>query len=191
MLLSELEGLIPTEVGEALYEHASRVDPDFAIVEVGSYKGKSTCYLGAGARAGRGAHVWAVEPWDLPGNVTGRFGFAQEATKKAFFRQVKEMGLEDQITAIQAFGVDAASDWDGPRVGLLYIDGDHAAPSVRADFEAWRKHLAPAATVVFDDLDTKRNPGVRRVIDDLRRRGILRCTKQAGRLGVGTYRSHT
>lgn len=192
MLLSELEGLIPAEVGEALHNYASLVDSAFAIVEIGSYKGKSTCYLAEGARSGCGAHVWAVEPWDLPGNVTGRFGFAQESTKQAFFQQVKAMGLDDQITVIQAFGADAAENWRGPRVGLLYIDGDHSASSVRRDFEAWRRHLVPGATVVFDDLDTKRNPGVRRVFDDFKRREILEwCTKQAERLGVGTYRDHT
>lgn len=177
---------MPPEVCRALYELAGYVPADQAIVEIGSYKGKSACWLGAGARAGYGAHVWAVDPWDLRGNVNGRFGFSQIETRVAFGRQVDVAGVRDQITAIRGFSVEVAASWHGPPVGLLYIDGDHAESAVRGDWSAWRPHLAPGgATVVFDDLDTPRNPGVRVVVDELA--PVLGCRKVAGRLAVGSY----
>lgn len=181
----ELEGLIPPEVAVALYELATEVPADLAIVEIGSYKGKSTCALAAGGRDGFGARVWAVDPWDLAGNPTGRFGFAESDTRKAFERQVAEQELGDRVTAIRGFSVAVAKKWSGPPIGLLYIDGDHSESAVRADFHAWCPHLAPGATVVFDDLDTPKNPGVRDVVDELA--PILDCWKSAGRLAVGTY----
>lgn len=163
--LSGLSGLITDELGEALHELAGEVPPEQAIVEIGSFKGKSTCYLAAGAKAGEGAHVWAVDPWDTPGNVTGRFGFAEPSTREAFEAQVRAERLWTRVTPIQGFSVDIAVAWDGPEVGLLYIDGDHSEAAVRGDWEAWRPHLAAGATVAFDDLDTPKNPGVRRALE--------------------------
>lgn len=165
--LDELEGLISAETGEALYELALEVSPEETIVEIGSYKGKSTCYLAAGGRDGRGAHVWAIDPWDSPGNPSGRHRFAEPETIGAFAAQLAAAALTERVFAIRGFSVKVAAAWKGPPVGLLYIDGDHTEQAVRADVEAWRPHLAPGAVLAFDDLDTPRNPGVRVVVDEL------------------------
>lgn len=181
--LDQLEGLIPAEVGEALAGYAAQVPADLAIVEVGSYKGKSGCYLAAGAKSGHGAHVWCVDAWDTDGNVTGRFGFAEPSTFDAFQAQVRKMQYTKRITPLKGFSVEVAAHWTGPQIGLLYIDADHQARSVLADFRSWEPYLAPGAVVVFDDVDTKRNPGVRLIVDKLARtRGP--STVEAGRLAV-------
>ncbi len=167
-MLEDIAGLIPNELGEALADLAEAVPADQAIVEIGSFKGKSTCYLAVGAELGGGAHVYAVDPWDTPGNVTGRFGFAEASTREAFHDQVAAAGHADHVTAIQGFSVEVAATWPKRRkIGLLYIDGDHSGAAVYADFEAWRPYLAKNATVAFDDFDTPRNPGVRMAIERL------------------------
>lgn len=178
--LADLAGLIAEDVGRALHDLAAQVDPDHAIVELGSFKGKSTCYLAAGAKAGRGARVWAVDAWDLPGNVTGRFGFADPATRAEFDRQIRAARVASRVTPLQGFTTDVAARWDGPKVGLLFIDGDHAEASVVADYEAWRPHLADDAVVVFDDYRSPRNPGVAAAIDRLG----LQVEEAAGWLAV-------
>lgn len=184
--LDALRGLIPPDLGAHLYQLASAVPADEAIVEVGSYQGKSTAYLAAGAKAGLGARVYAVDAWDTPGNVTGRFGFAEPDTRAAFERQLRSVRLWSRVTPIKGFSAQVAATYDGPHVGLLYIDADHAEGSVRADFVAWLPHLAGGATVAFDDYDTPKNPGVQRVVDDLVAGGVLRdFTILAGRLAVG------
>lgn len=180
--LAALSGLVSEEVGLALADFAAKVEQHLAIVEVGSFRGKSTCYLASGAKNGIGAHVWAVDAWDLAGNITGRFGFAEPSTRETFDQQVKSMRLGTRVTAVQGFSVDVAARWDGPPVGLLFIDGDHTAEGVRRDWEAWRPHLAPCATVVFDDYDTPKNPGVRQVVDSLPGHWEV----VAGQLAVGT-----
>lgn len=165
--LAALAGLITPEVGEYLAQLAADVPADQAIVEVGSFRGKSTCYLASGAKDGHGAHVYAVDAWDTPGNVTGRFGFAEPSTRETFDAQVASMRLKSRITALQGFSTDVAQAWTGPKVGLLFIDGDHAAQSVQADLHAWEPHLAVHSLVVFDDYDTPKNPGVAEVVDSL------------------------
>lgn len=162
---SALDGLVSPEVGAVLAEMAAQVPVDQAIVEIGSYKGKSTCYLAAGARDGHGAHVYAVDAWDTEGNVTGRFRFTE--ARDAFDRQIRSARLVSRITALQGFSTDVAARWDGPPIGLLFIDADHAEASVRADYEAWKPHLAPGAVVIFDDYLSSRSPGVRAAVKAL------------------------
>jgi len=189
MTLDDLVGLIPHELGVELSTLAAAVPADLAIVELGSFKGRSTAYLAMGARSA-GGHVFAVDAWDLPGNVTGRFGFADPATREAFEAQLRAVRLWSRVTPIRAFSTDAASSWPppgaGPRIGLLYVDADHSEASVRADFEAWRPHLAPGAVVAFDDYGTPRNPGVAWVVDELVRAGeLVDFELRAERLAVG------
>lgn len=177
MQLAELAGLIPEEVGECLAEYASRVPHHQAIVEIGSYKGKSTCYLASRATA----QVWAIDAWYLEGNVNGRFGFNHAFAE--FCQQVTAMDYWDRIRHIVGFGSEIA--WLGPSVGLLFVDGDHSADAVESDVRAWLPRMAPGAAIILDDLDTPKNPGVRtaalRLSDDL---GPFRI--EAGRLAVWT-----
>jgi predicted O-methyltransferase YrrM len=166
--LAELEGLIPDAVGEELTRLAAAVPADQAIVEVGSYKGKSTCYLAAGARAGSAGKVYAVDPWDLAGNPSGRFGFADRETRRTFMRQIIEAGFLDVVVQLQGFSASWAETWNPDvygRIGLLYIDGDHTFRGVSTDIESWWPHLADGAVVAFDDLDTPKNPGVRQALE--------------------------
>jgi hypothetical protein len=174
--LAALEGLIPEAVGLKLADLAAKVPEHQAIVEIGSYKGKSTCYLAAGSEAGGLASVFAVDPWDTPGNPGGRFGFDQAATHAAFQRQVVLMGYHLVISPLKGFSRDVAKRWGQGRrpIGLLYIDGSHTEADVRADLSAWSPFLAAGAVVAFDDYRTERNPGVAKVVDPLRAAGHWR-----------------
>lgn len=167
-MLRTLEGLVTPELGEELYRLAAKVPSALAVVEIGSFKGMSTCYLAAGRRAGMGAiemgKVWAVDPWDLPANVDGKHGFKDPSVRATFEHQVSKMGLAEWVVPTQGFSRDVAKlwgQWEYPPVGMLYIDGDHAERSVLDDFYAWEPFLVPGAVVAFDDYGTRRNPGVK------------------------------
>lgn len=162
--LDSLVGLMNPGIGDALSDLAADVPSDLAIVEIGSFKGKSTAYLAAGSK---GAKVYAVDPWDLPGNPYGKHGFCAPIVREVFEEQLRSVRLWSRVTPIRAFSADAAADWKGPKVGLLFIDGDHTETAVRADVAAWTPHLADPHVIAFDDYDTPRNPGVRNVVDSL------------------------
>lgn len=164
--LAALEGLISPEVGLRLAELAAQVPKDQAIVEIGSYKGKSTCYLTAGALSGHGARVHAIDPWDTKGNIGGRFGFDTRAVYADFLAQVQSMGFTEHVTHIKDFSWRAAKSWSKP-IGLLYIDGSHTQKDVLSDWRMWSPFLMPKSFAAFDDYDTPRNPGVKIVVDRL------------------------
>lgn len=161
--LAELKGYLRPIEGEKLLELASFVSLEHAIVEIGSYKGKSTCYLASGSK---GAMVYAVDLWDL-GN--GRGIYRKPQTFKAFKDQVSSMGLTQKITVIKGHSLDVAKTWDRP-IGLLFIDGNHQYESVKADFEVWHKFIVPGGYVAFHDYKNPDYPsviGVGEFIDDV------------------------
>jgi len=165
--LAQLEGLVSEEVGLRLADLAAAVPKNLAIVEIGSYKGRSSCYLAEGAASHLCAHVFCIEAWDSAGNVTGRFKYADRATRQAFDRQVASMGLGGQITAIHGFSYEAVRRWSRP-IGLLFIDGSHRYEDVKRDYEDWSPYIVRDGCLVFDDCAQK-NRGVLRFVDQVKR----------------------
>lgn len=189
--LAELDGLISREVGELLHNFAALVPQDQAIVELGSYRGKSTCYLATGAALDYGAPVFAVDAWSEDVSVWRERAMDRLPSPEYddFTAQLATAGVSDLVTPIRGLTVDTAAGWKsrtkGRRIGLLYIDGDHHHEAVIADFRAWHPHLAPDATVIFDDYDTPTNPGVLSGVQELVRNGeLIDVEKHAGRLAV-------
>jgi predicted O-methyltransferase YrrM len=147
------ELITPTE-GETLAQLAAGVFDGEVIVEIGSYKGASACYLARG-----GVPVHCVDLWDLGGQRHAQ-RYAQRAVWHQFLANTE--GLD--ITPHKGASVDVAATWDLP-VGLLFIDGLHTYDGVRSDLDAWTPHLAPGGLVVFHDYD-QRFPGVIEAADE-------------------------
>lgn len=141
-------GFVSRAEAELLYRLASRVS-EGVIVEVGSYRGRSTVALARGARAGSAVAVYAVDPHeafqDHPGSP--QFGPPDRA---AFFRAMLRSRCYHQVRLVNLSSEEVTPGWRRP-VGLLWIDGDHSAEAVRRDLECWWPHLLPGAAVAFDD----------------------------------------
>jgi predicted O-methyltransferase YrrM len=190
--LATLDGLISPEVGELLHDLASKVAAEQAVVELGSYRGKSTSYLARGAKIGKGAPVFAVDAWSEEVSAWRNRILSRlpSATYREFLDQLTRAGVKDQVTPLRSMTTLAAEMWadmeGGQSVGLLYIDGDHHFDAVLADFRAWRPHLTDDATVVFDDYDAENNPGVLAAVQALvESKELVDVEKHAGRLAVG------
>ena len=190
--LAKLDGLISREVGELLYDEAGRVQNGNAIVELGSYKGKSTAYLAAGSLDSWEAPVFAVDAWSEEVSAWRNRVLERlpSATFREFSRQLEAAGVRKHVTPIHSMTTVAADFWDVTYaetlpVGLLYIDGDHHYDAVLADYRAWHLYLTEDATIIFDDYDTDNNPGVLAAVNTLAEAGeIVNVSKRAGRLAV-------
>ena len=68
--LAKLDGFSPAQTYQVLYDLALNVPAEQAIVELGTFHAKGAVYLAEGAAHGGGAHVWTVDPHDLPGYRT-------------------------------------------------------------------------------------------------------------------------
>jgi predicted O-methyltransferase YrrM len=131
-----------------LYTLSRRVAADLAIVEVGSYRGRSAIALALGARAGNAAPVFAIDPHeDFVGVLGGRYS-GQD--REHFMHNVLNARCAQTIRLVNLPSTLVAKAWER-QVGLLYIDGDHSLEGVAADFHSWSTHLASGAVVAFDD----------------------------------------
>jgi predicted O-methyltransferase YrrM len=165
----DVPGRISNEAGAVLRSLARRVPSDRLIVEIGAFKGKSTCFLACGSMQGRGARVVSIDPWDLPGNTHGPDKlpglYTDPANQADHARHVKACGVAHLVTQVKAFSGSAKLP---PRtsIGLLWIDGAHDYESVMSDVRRYSRRLARGGWIVFDDY-TSRCPGVVKAVKEL------------------------
>lgn len=166
----ETEGWLAEEEAALLYLLAKQIPAESAIVEVGSYRGKSTVALALGARqGGRDAArpatpVFAIEPHEsFTGVLGGEFG---PADRGAFYGAMLRTGCYEEVRLINLSSAQVALGWQRP-VGLLWIDGDHRYEAVSEDVLAWAPHLRAGAAVVFDDAASDSELGPYRAVNEL------------------------
>ena len=155
---------------DALALLASRVPEDEAIVEIGVYRGGSLMTI---ANAAETRHIYGVDTWGLE----GAYDSGSENPEKY---GLKNMSIATKAVAgraelVRAFSADFAAQWhtDGkPKIGLLYIDGEHTYDAVMNDFHSWYVNLSDHPTVAFDDYDMK-HPEVVDAVDHLVADGVI------------------
>jgi len=147
-LIAAVPGWLTDEEGEALYELARRVEGRGVILEIGSWKGKSTICLALGSRAARGVRIFAVDP-----HADYRFG--------DFKANIERAGIADLVTPIASLSQAAADEFNEP-IELLFVDGSHEEELVRQDFDKWVPKVVDGGWVAFHD--TTWTAGPRRVV---------------------------
>lgn len=161
------EGSISIPEADLLYSLARAADGG-CIIEIGSWRGRSTIALALGASAGNDVKVYAFDPHETFVGVLGRhFGPEDRGT---FYRNMLRSGCYKNVRLI-----NLSSElilWND-KVSLLWIDGDHTYDGVRRDFECWEQHLTKSAIIAFDDA-TDENLGPLRLIRELRDYEIIR-----------------
>jgi MMP 1-O-methyltransferase len=148
--LDELPGWLTAEEGETLYRLAKARTGRGVIVEIGSWRGKSTTCLGLGSKAGNGVPVFAVDPHS-------------EHTFGDFSRNMEEAGLTDLVTPVPGRSQELAEGFDEP-IELLFIDGAHQYELVNEDFDRWVPKVVEGGVVAMHD--TTWFPGPKRVADE-------------------------
>lgn len=165
-----IEGFLHDLEGFALLQWAAHGGGVGAIVEIGSYVGRSTAFLAAGSqRAGR-EKVHAVDhfggsPEHQAGQAFASGILAQEGTTlHRFERNLRQLDLLHHVVPVVASSEVAATGWSGP-IRLLFIDGDHSYEASKRDFELWSKFVVPKGAICFHDIGVW--PGVTRCYEEI------------------------
>jgi hypothetical protein len=156
------KGFLPDDEAAAL--HHAGLEAGAAgfgpLLEVGAYCGKSTVWLGAAAQATgtvlfsvdhhRGSEEnqagWEHHDAELVDPATGRMD-----TLPAWRRTIAAAGLEAAVIGVIGDSPTIGANWGRP-LGLLFIDGGHGESVVRADEEAWLRHLRAGGLLAIHDV---------------------------------------
>jgi predicted O-methyltransferase YrrM len=162
-LALETKGFMPPEEGDALYEAALAAGGAVhgaPWVEVGSYCGRSTIWLGGAARAA-GTTLFAVD--HHRGSEENQSGWEHHDTEVVdaridkmdtlpFFRRaIHDAGLEDVVVGVVGLSPVVSRHWATP-IGFLFIDGGHGEAPARLDYEGWAPHVAPGGLLAIHDV---------------------------------------
>ena len=121
------------------------------IVEIGSFRGRSTVVL-AGAAA-PGASVVAIDPHagsDRGPQEIGADSVRGDADHEAFIANLAAAGVSDRVRHVRKMSADALGEVDGP-LAMLYVDGAHRFAPARDDIARWGALLAPGGTMLVHD----------------------------------------
>lgn len=158
-------GFMPPDEGMALF--AAAVDAAGAVeglpfIEIGSYCGKSSIYLGEAARLSdrvlfavdhhRGSEEnqpgWEWHEPDLVDETIGRMD-----TLPHFRRAVHDAGLEPWVVAVVGDS-PTAGRWLDMAFAFVFIDGGHGEEPASADYRAWSPKVTPGGTLAIHDVFT-------------------------------------
>jgi len=124
------------------------------IVEIGSFKGRSTVMLAkVAAHYGLG-QVVAIDPHNF--NLSEREEVALEAsvrpasTKGDFLKSLRAAGVTEQVEIHHALSKDVSSSWK-ELIRLLWIDGDHTYRGAKDDFDGFAPHVKPGGVIALHD----------------------------------------
>ncbi|MDO9377734.1 MAG: class I SAM-dependent methyltransferase [Nocardioidaceae bacterium] len=160
-LAASVRGFMPTDEGSALHAAVlAHAHDGGVVVEVGSYCGKSTIYLGHAARS-VGATVVTLDHhrgseehqvgWEYhdASLVDAESGLID--TLPLLRRTVERAGLEDVVVPVVGRSADVSRWWRTP-VDLVFVDGGHTDEAARTDLHGWAPWVRVGGALVIHDV---------------------------------------
>lgn len=163
-----VEGQLSRAEARKLIELAANVPGGSVIVEIGSFRGRSTIALALGATMGNVNRVYAIDPHlEFQGVFGGQFGPNDLAE---LYSNLVKARVGHVVAVVSLSSQAAARAWTQKNIGLLWIDGDHRYPAVCADYHCWSPFVVPDGVVAFHDRSA---PGVAQLVGELVSKGQL------------------
>ena len=164
-----VKGFLPQNEAIALYNAAVSVEVEGPLLEVGSYCGKSSVYLGYAAQS-IGRVLYALdhhrgseenqEGWEHhdPQLIDNQKGVMD--TLPYFRDAIFTAGLEDVVIALVGQSGVIARNWTTP-LSFLFIDGGHGEEPAKADFNGWVPKAKEGGILAIHDVFPNPNDGGR------------------------------
>ena len=154
-LIAQIEGWLSDEVAELLMSFAARVFKG-VIVEVGSWKGKSTVAM---ALANPRVKIYAVDPF-TGSQEHEHLAASKVDTYSEFLENIQKYQVKEQITPLRMTSREALYEVKED-ISMVFIDGSHEYDDVKLDFDTWFPRLIPGGVILFHDSKWQ---GVKRVL---------------------------
>jgi predicted O-methyltransferase YrrM len=171
-LIDKLPGFLTLEEGYTLFKLAETWPVEGDTIEIGSFKGRSTCFLGSGCRRGGKGKVIAVDHFkgspehQKGGHEETREIVIEGSTFGVFQNNINFFQLGDTVTPLSGSSEQVSNAYDG-HARMLFIDGDHSYESTRSDYAAWGPRVQKHGVICFHDYQNAHYlDGVTKFIDE-------------------------
>lgn len=150
-----IEGWLTDREAYGLYSISRKVKKNGVIVEIGSWKGKSTFCLAKGLKNGK---VFAIDPFNAEGESGSKEKY--EETKgtiplfEQFSKAMMKYGVWTKIEPLQGYSSQFKDKFK--QIDLLFIDGDHSIEGCDYDFVNFSTFVKPGGFIAFHDYDPDR-----------------------------------
>ena len=154
-----VKGFLAEDEAQRLYDIALEAGAKGPCLEIGSYCGKSTLFLGTACKK-TGAVLFSID--HHRGNEEQQPGEEYHDSDLVdgegrmdtfpFFRKTLDMaGLEDTVIAMVTKSRIASSQWATP-LSLVFIDGGHTFEAAYTDYVSWAGHVMPGGYLAIHDI---------------------------------------
>jgi hypothetical protein len=157
--IDSVKGWLSTAEQTALIHLPALVDHlDGEIVEIGSFKGKSTVALGLGSKwiSEKKRRIFAIDPFITNGYYSNYFD--------EFQNNILNFRLANYVSPIKKFSQLATLECPG-RIAALFIDGDHSYVGVKNDINLYAPRVVPGGFIAFHDYTVYSD--IRKAVDEL------------------------
>ncbi len=127
----------------ALYHLSEACSLNSSVLEIGSYLGASTCYLGAGLLKA-GGHLFCVDTWNNETMPEGELD-----TYREFRHNIGR--LKTPVYPIRKNSIELVGDDLRLPLSLVFLDADHSYSAVKHDVEKVIPWIDKNGIVVFHD----------------------------------------
>lgn len=126
----KIDGFMTEEELTWLYQTAQRMN---SIVEIGSWKGRSTSVLLAGCKGS----VTAVDNWTGHDPASNGSLEVTAATEDVFNTFLDNVGHFPNLHVMQMSSADAADEYGTQTADMVFIDAEHTYEGCKADIAKW------------------------------------------------------
>ncbi|MEH1848380.1 MAG: class I SAM-dependent methyltransferase [Nostoc sp.] len=148
--VESIEGFMVPGQEEYLFNKVKSLPEDAVIIEIGSFKGRSTVAM-AYACIGTKRKIYSIDTWD--GNNAD---FSERQFFDVWQQNVQSNGLEQYVIPLRGYSYEVLNNWykltDYKAIDFIFIDGSHQYLDVLKDFELSFSLVKNGGWIAFHDV---------------------------------------
>lgn len=145
-----VEGYMIPGQEEYLFNKVKSLPMDAVILEIGSFKGRSTIAMGY-ACIGTNRKIYAIDTWD--GNDSD---FAERQFFDIWQQNIEANAIEEYVLPLRGYSHEVLTHWqeltNGKDIDFIFIDGSHQYLDVLKDFEMSFPLVKDGGWMAFHDV---------------------------------------
>ena len=162
-----IKGFLDLDEGIALYEEVKRVSENNFCVEIGSYCGKSTCFIGQACKENKSKLITIDHHKGSEEQQLGELYFDAEVydeklgrvnTLPLLEKNLAKFDLEDVVKPLVMDSISASKIIEN-NADLIFIDGSHTFESAESDYELWKNKIKKGGTLAIHDIYDSEDEG--------------------------------